>query len=74
VDTIQTEESSEDILLVLPGKHKLSDSDDRDDTTTHDNEQMQIGGLSRKPSWQDTGTSDATHEMLLYYFWTIVCY
>jgi hypothetical protein len=55
VDTIQTKESSEDgyTQLVLPGKHKLSDSDDIDDTTTHDNKQMQIGGLSRKSSWQD---------------------
>jgi hypothetical protein len=55
VDKIQTEESSEDgyTQSVLPGKHKLSDSHDIDDTTTNDNEQMQIGGLPRKSSWQD---------------------
>jgi hypothetical protein len=57
------EESSEDdnyMQLVIPGTHKISDSDDGN-IATHD-EQMGMGGVSRIFSWQDTGTFSAIQE------------
>jgi len=53
VDTVQMNSSKNEIYTqpMLPETHKISDSDDGDDTATYCDEQTGMGGLSTDFFW-----------------------